>query len=85
MVVRSSDLPTSLARVGIDRDLALALQRELQTSGIRILFDSEASATSAVSSIQTSGTRLLFALPRRHTGTHTYRFRLVRGASRSTR
>ena len=43
MVVRSSDLPTSLARVGIDRDLALALQRELQTSGIRILFDSEVS------------------------------------------
>lgn len=30
MVVRASDLPSSLARVGIDPDLAAALQRDLQ-------------------------------------------------------
>jgi NAD(P) transhydrogenase len=41
MVIRAQDLPSSLARVGIDRDIGLELQRDLQSAGVRILFETE--------------------------------------------
>lgn len=38
MIIRAKDLPSSLARVGIDRDIGIQLQRDLQSAGVRLLF-----------------------------------------------
>lgn len=41
MVIRSPDLPKSLQRVGIDREVAYVLQADLIASGVKLLFESE--------------------------------------------
>ena len=48
MVVRASDLPKSLQRVGIDRQIGFLLQSELVASGVRLLFESEITSAEAV-------------------------------------
>jgi len=44
MVVRSTNLPTSLERVGIDKGLAGALSEDLKNAGIKLLFRTEVRA-----------------------------------------
>jgi len=41
MLIRAKDLPSSLARVGIDREIGLELQKDLESAGVRILFETE--------------------------------------------
>jgi len=41
MIIRAKDIPTSLARVGIDRDIGLELQNDLQAAGVKLLFETE--------------------------------------------
>jgi len=65
MVVRASDLASSLRRVGIDAAVAFALQAELQAAGVRILFDSQISSWQEVPAAKTAtaSTRRRSALP----------------------
>jgi len=51
MVVRASDLPNSLARVGIDRQVGYALQADLEVAGVKLLFDSEVSGGAASATV----------------------------------
>jgi len=48
MIVRASDLPNSLSRVGIDRQIGYLLQSELLASGVTLLFESEVTGAKAV-------------------------------------
>jgi len=41
MVIRSPDLPRSLARVGIDVEVGYVLQADLEAAGVRLRFESE--------------------------------------------
>lgn len=41
MIIRSKDLPASLARVGIDRELGIELENDLKAAGVRLLFETE--------------------------------------------
>lgn len=41
MIVRASDLPKSLSRVGIDEQIGFLLQADLLASGVTLLFESE--------------------------------------------
>jgi len=48
MVVRATDLPKSLSRVGIDRQIAFLLQADLLAAGVKLLFESEIAGAEAV-------------------------------------
>ena len=49
MVIRASDLPSSLARVGIDRAIGFVLQADLIAAGVKLQFESEVDGASAAS------------------------------------
>lgn len=51
MVVRASDLPNSLARVGIDRQIGYALQADLEVAGVKLLFESEVTGGAASATV----------------------------------
>ena len=55
MVVRASDLPSSLGRVGIDRQIGFLLQAELVASGVKLLFESEVTSAESVVGVETAG------------------------------
>lgn len=54
MVIRSPDLPKSLSRVGIDREVGFVLQADLQAAGVRLLFNSEIVGADQVGLLGTS-------------------------------
>ena len=41
MVIRASDLPSSLSRVGIDKSIGYVLQADLEAAGVKLVFNSE--------------------------------------------
>jgi NAD(P) transhydrogenase len=55
MLIRAKDIPSSLARVGIDRDIGIALQKDLQSSGVRLLFETEVVSAEESSERDTDG------------------------------
>ena len=57
MIVRADNLPTSLARVGIDSQIAQALQADLQAVGVRLIFESEVGAIDQCASSRTKNNR----------------------------
>ena len=54
MVIRSPDLPKSLSRVGIDREVGYVLQADLQAAGVELLFESEIAGADQVGLLGTS-------------------------------
>jgi len=46
MVVRAADLPKSLSRVGIDRQIGYLLQADLLAAGVKLVFESEIKSAS---------------------------------------